>query len=353
MPARRLENRIKALALEPSSRIEDRVVNRSALRITVAVISHNTRELLRNCLCSVLADGPDQVMVVDNASTDGSAAMVQREFPQVTLQANLINTGFGAAANQAIAASGDADYVLLLNADTTVEPGTQRALQTYLDQHPRSAIVGPRLLNVDGSLQPSCYPFPTPGHSLVDLMSLDRVFQAVPIVGGWYVRTWPHDRPRVVPWVLGAAIAVRRSAFQMVQGFDESFFMYNEDVDLSYRLRFAGWETHFTPGATVMHVHHASTRQYRRAMALRSVRGRFEFYRRHYTSRQLLELRIVIAAGMLAKTLRDGARRCIAADPLKQAGLKEDLSIWWQMLKSVVTTRVLEGRFNPPDQPSQ
>jgi GT2 family glycosyltransferase len=308
-----------------------------ALRMAVAIISHNTRELLRACLQAVVVESSEAVVVVDNASTDGSAAMVRCEFPAVKLQANGRNSGFGAAANQAVAACGAVDYILLLNADTVIEPGTLRTLQAYLDRHPRAAIVGPRLLNVDGSLQPSCYPFPSPGHTLIDLLSLDRLFSHLPIAGNVYIRTWSHNKSRVVPWVLGAAIAIRRSAFEDVHGFDESFFMYNEDVDLSLRLRSAGWESHFTPAATIMHVHHASTRQYRRAMALRSLRGRLELYKRHYGARQLLQLRAIVAAAMTLKSLRDSARLCVTSDGPARARLKEDLSIWWQMLKGVTT----------------
>jgi N-acetylglucosaminyl-diphospho-decaprenol L-rhamnosyltransferase len=125
----------------------------------VVIINYNTCELLRACLATVITEAPSEVVVVDNASSDDSVATVETEYPHVILQVNKTNLGYGAAANQAIA-SCKAKYVLLLNADTLLRPGTLLALKRYLDQHPRAAIVGPRLEDPDGTLQASCYPFP-------------------------------------------------------------------------------------------------------------------------------------------------------------------------------------------------
>jgi glycosyltransferase involved in cell wall biosynthesis len=134
--------------------------------IAVAVVSYQTKALLRDCLASVVADSPAEVVVVDNASSDGSAAMVRDEFPDVVLRANIDNPGYGAAANQAIAATGAA-YVLLLNADTRVESGALAALARYLDDNPGVGLAAPKLLHPDGSPQPSAYPQPTPFNTLV------------------------------------------------------------------------------------------------------------------------------------------------------------------------------------------
>src|SRR5438105_1212065 len=123
-------------------------------KIAVAIVNYNTREHLRACLRSVMVEGPDEIVVVDNASFDASPTMVQTDFPAILLRANTANPGFGAAANQAVA-SCTARYVLLLNADTVLHAGALRALETHLDHHPRAGIVGPRLVNVDGSLQAS------------------------------------------------------------------------------------------------------------------------------------------------------------------------------------------------------
>src|SRR5438093_11267447 len=129
--------------------------------IAVAIVNHNTRDHLRECLATVQLEGPPELVVIDNASWDGSAEMVRAQYPSVTLRANKKNLGYGAAANQAFVSCA-ARYVLLLNSDTLLQPGALAALSGYLALHPRAAVVGPRLVDPDGTLQASCYPFPTP-----------------------------------------------------------------------------------------------------------------------------------------------------------------------------------------------
>src|SRR5512142_327860 len=124
--------------------------------IAIGVVNYNTRELLRACLQAALREAPSELLVVDNASSDGSADMVKKEFPDVTLVENERNLGFGAAANQVIAHS-RMQYVLVLNSDTRVQPGVIPALSAYLDQNPHVAILGPRIVNADGSTQQSCF----------------------------------------------------------------------------------------------------------------------------------------------------------------------------------------------------
>jgi GT2 family glycosyltransferase len=133
--------------------------------IAFAIINYNTRDHLRTCLKSIDPHCQD-VLVVDNASNDGSQDMVKQEFPQVRLLANEHNLGYGAAANQAIQAC-QAPFVLLLNSDTCLQSGAGKKIADYLEENPQAGIVGPRLLNADGSLQISCFPFPTPLNTLV------------------------------------------------------------------------------------------------------------------------------------------------------------------------------------------
>ena len=282
----------------------------------VAIVNWNTRELLRTCLRTVGAQEPVQLVVADNGSHDGSVEMVRREFPSATLVVSPENPGYGAAANRALARC-SAEYVLLLNSDTEVRPGALRALRDYLDRHPRAAIVGPRLVHPDGTLQESCFPFPRP------LRPLTRA----------KARTLAHDRAGPVPWVVGAALAIRRDAFEAVGGFDESYQMFFEEVDLSYRLRKAGWETHFTPEAEVVHLVGASTRQRRAEMLLRTRLSSLEFYRRHHRGIPLaagLSVEYVLTFGRL---LRDGLRYCSARSGEQRGRLREDLAVWWELLR--------------------
>jgi GT2 family glycosyltransferase len=302
--------------------------------MAVAVVSYNTRELLRACLESVDAEGAAEVVVADNASTDGSPDLVRAEHPRATLLSNRANPGFGAAANQAVAAC-TAPYVLLLNADTRLEAGALAALTDHLDRHPGAAVVGPRLVNPDGTLQPSCNHFPTPVHAVLVRTAAGRLLARTPLVRRAYLPGWSHDRPRAVPWLKGAALALRREAFEQVGGFDPGFFVYFEEVDLCYRLAEAGWEVHFTPAARVMHVEGASTVQHRSDTTLRWFANAERFYHRHWSAGRLRRLRLGLGAVLLQKTVRDTLLLRRAGDPERRRRLAEDLGTWRRALRDV------------------
>ncbi|HSF42578.1 MAG TPA: glycosyltransferase family 2 protein [Thermoanaerobaculia bacterium] len=302
--------------------------------VAVAVVSYNTRDDLRACLESVRADAPGPVVVADNGSRDGSATLVRSEFPEALLLVDESNPGFGAAANRAIAACAS-PYVLLLNADTRVTPGALRALAAYLDAHPRAAVAGPRLVNPDGTLQASCFPFIGTLHLMLEKTPVARWLSRVPpLRDRWLLSHSPHDRPRVVPWVLGAALAIRREAFEVIGGFDASFFMYSEEIDLCWRFQKAGWEVHFAPGATVVHVGGASTGQRRPEMAVRQVASSRLFYRRHYSRLRAGTLETMIGAAMLGRLLRDSLRLAVTREPGARKHLAEDLAVWRGALRS-------------------
>jgi N-acetylglucosaminyl-diphospho-decaprenol L-rhamnosyltransferase len=237
----------------------------------------------------------------------------------VTVIRNETNRGFGAAANQALAAC-TADYVLLLNADTVPSPGAGAALAAYLDRHPRVALAGPRLLNDDGSPQQSAYPFLTPWRAAVVMSGLNA------IVGG------RHDRGGAVAWLKGAALAVRRAAVLEVGGFDEGFFMYGEDVELAYRLHEAGWEAHLVPSAAVVHREQASTPGSSARVQLDVCRGVVRLYRLHYPRRRLVALRFVLVALMVARLVRDRLRLLRERDPHARTELRAALDAWRAIL---------------------
>lgn len=301
-------------------------------RISVAIVNHNTREHLRGCLATVEAEAPAEIVVVDNASTDGSVELVRSNHSSVVIHANRTGRGYGAGANQAIAAC-TSDYVLLLSADTLLEPGALRALSAYFDWNPDVAIAGPRLVNPDGTAQRSCHPFPTPLHTLLENSPLGDLVERVPLARSRYVRTWSHsDRPRAVPWIKGAALAVRRKAFEEVGGFDESFFLYFEDVDLCFRLRSAGWQIHFAPVTRVVHAGGASTRLQPTESAVQLFASTFEFYRHHRSDRDLARAIAIVRAIMVARRLRDTARLQVTRDAAKRDTLAQDLDAWRRVL---------------------
>jgi GT2 family glycosyltransferase len=298
----------------------------SSAKFAVAIVNFNTVELLRACLNSVLLQSPAEVIVVDNASSDGSAEMVRTKFPSVILKANPVNLGYSKAANQAVTTSA-AEYVLLLNGDTVLQPGALLALGNYLDLHPEAAVVGPLLLNPDGSLQSSCRSFPRP-------LSLYPFIKHVPIWRSHYLLTWEHNQDRVVPWVNGAALAIRRQAFIWAGGFDESYFMYFEEVDLCYRLQQKGWQIHFTPTAAITHVGQASARQRYPEIEVELYTSTKLFYRKHCSDILLLLLIVTFKCKRLGRLIRDTARLLFTHDPESRVRILQNIEAWRRVLSA-------------------
>jgi GT2 family glycosyltransferase len=303
--------------------------------VDVVVVSYNTRDHLAACLAALVSQA-GRIVVVDNASSDGSPEMVRERYPGVVLHANTRNVGFGAAANQGIADC-QSDYVLLLNTDTRVEADALAALEAYLDGHPRVAIAGPRLVGSDGHLQASCFPFWLPfplGAFAADgaagrlLARLPRVKRGL-IPADWYTPAGP------APWVVGAAIAVRRAAFEAVGGFDAAFFMYFEDVDLCRRLVAAGWEVHFAPVTTIAHVGGASTRARRTEMAAEFFASTMVFHRRYYPAYLVEVLRRVVWTIALGRWFADRVRLGRARDSQIRARLQRNVAIWHGVLRGL------------------
>lgn len=248
------------------------------VKLSVILVNWNTCDLLARCLESVQADLPadSEVWVVDNASTDGSAAMVRERHPWVHLIENAENVGFARANNQALAAS-QGQYVLLLNSDTEVQAGALTALVSFMESHPQVGAVGPRLLNSDGSLQPSCHPMLTPGREFWRLLFLERLWPRAT----YAMERWPLDAPRSVEVIKGACLLLRRQALDQVGPLDERYFVYTEEVDLCYRLGQAGWELWWVPQAVVVHHEAQSTRQASESMYVQLYRSKVQFYEKY------------------------------------------------------------------------
>jgi GT2 family glycosyltransferase len=249
--------------------------------LSVVVVSYNVAGLLERCLASILAQPVPgmEVFVVDNASADGSSALVRARFPEVELIANPRNVGFGAANNQAIArASGR--YVALVNPDCEVRARSLGNLVRFMDAHPQAAVAGGRLRYGDGSFQHSAFRFPSLGQAFLDFFPLHRRL-AESRWNGRYPRAW-DERAFQIDHPLGAFFCVRRAAIDAVGGFDEDFFMYVEEVDWCYRFKQAGWEVWHCPDAAALHHGGRSTRQQSAAMLVQLHKSRMRFYRKHY-----------------------------------------------------------------------
>lgn len=238
--------------------------------LSVSIVNTNSRELLLACLDS-LAGNAAEIVVLDNASEDGSAEAVRERFPDVHVLAQGFRAGFGANHNTVIRAT-EGRYVYVLNEDTTAGDWAFDRIVAYLDAHPRVAALGPRLVYPDGRLQDSAWRFPTPLVSAVGLLTVGKI--GVKQSGG--------AQPQPVDWVMGAALVLRREALDEVGLFDEDFFLYSEEVDLQFRLRQAGWEVHYFPDASV--VHHES--QFSAEIPERRInemwRSRHRYWRKHH-----------------------------------------------------------------------
>lgn len=299
--------------------------------IAAVIVNYNTRDSLRLCLHSLQAEELADIMVVDNASVDGSLEMINGEFPSVRSVRNDKNMGYGAAANRAIAQC-ETSYLLLLNTDTILQPGALKGLRQYLDQNPRVAIVGPRLLNPDGTLQPSCFPFPTPLEIFLDVSHLSHLIRFVPGLKDHYLRCWDHSHPRKIPWVVGAALAIRREAFESCGGFDETYFMYYEEVDLCYRLWRRGWQIHYLPSVEIIHIGGRTTQKYRANMVVHFYTSLAHFYRRHYSKARLAQLTLLVELIAFARLIRDSVMQVMARDTKQRSRLAGNTAAWRRLL---------------------
>ena len=249
--------------------------------VSIIIVSWNTRDLLMSCLASLHAAVGNlnaEIWVVDNCSADGTVDAVLAGYPQVNLIRNPTNMGFAAANNQAIRA-GHGRYVLLLNSDTVACPHSIDRVVYFADQYPAAGIIGPMLLNPDGSYQGSFANFPSLASEWLSVTGLGpRLFyRDYPAYGPRY-----GGSARPVGYVSGACMLVRRTAIEQVGEMDENYFMYSEEVDWCWRMRQLGWQRWYVPEAKVVHYGGQSTRQIRHTMVRRLYSSKVRFFRTHY-----------------------------------------------------------------------
>jgi len=225
--------------------------------VSLVIVSHQTRDLLRACLRSIYEHPPSgafEVCVLDNASTDGSGEMVRSEFPEVQLIENKDNVGYSRAVNLG-ARRTSAPYVLVINPDILVTEGSVEALVRFMDARPRVGVAGGKLLNPDGTLQYSARTFYTPRILLLRRTFLGRLFPNSRAIREHLMLDWDHGEACEVDWLIGACLMIRRAAAEDVGLMDERFFLYFEDVDLCYRMKQRGWGVVYVPEAVMVHHH--------------------------------------------------------------------------------------------------
>lgn len=248
--------------------------------LSITICSWNTQSDLRDCLRSlegVRAETSFEVIVVDNNSEDGSPDMVAAEFPWVNLQRMPQNLGFTGGHNHALSLR-KGRHALLLNSDTIVHAGALSTLMSYLNANPDVGVLGPKLLNPDGTLQLSCRKFPRPTAALFRNTPLGKLFPNNPFTRDYLMSDWGHDSPREVDWVSGAALVARQELIEKIGTLDPNYFMYCEDVDYCFRCGKAGFKVVYLPTAVITHAIGRSTDKAPNRMIGRFHRSMLRFY---------------------------------------------------------------------------
>jgi len=302
--------------------------------ISILIVSWHVRELLLGCLAALPeAVGDDfsyEVIVVDNASKDGTVAAVREAFPDVRIIANADNRGFTGGNNQALAAA-RGRYLFLLNPDTKPLPGSIARLARYLESHPETGMVGPRLWYGDGSPQPSRRRFPTLATLFTESAIVQRYFPGLGLFARYALADVPDDQEQEVDWLVGAALMARRKVYEQIGGLDETFFMYSEELDWCKRAKDAGWRIAYEPAAEIIHYEGKSSEQ---AVARRDIAffsSRVKYTRKYYGRAWAEVLRWWLLATFVFQWLREGAKWLVGH---KRALRAQRMAAYQQVLKS-------------------
>ncbi|MDI6803209.1 MAG: glycosyltransferase family 2 protein [Bacteroidota bacterium] len=280
-------------------------INKSAIDVSIIVINYNTCDLLRDCLQSVVrVSTPKEIIVIDNASTDGSVQMVKIEFPEVLLHVNNKNERFAKPNNTAMKIA-KGRYYFLLNSDATIFPDTLDVLLNYMETHPDVGICAPQLIYPDGSIQPSCRGFITLWTHFCDMLVLDRIFPKSKIFAKSEMTYFDHRSDKEVDHVMAAAILIKREAVVGAGMFDENLSINYNDLDLSYRIKQKGWKIVFFPEAQVIHHHSKTTKmmntQFELFLELYS--NVFYYFKKHYGKYSVVLYKLFMIIGFSLRTV--------------------------------------------------
>ncbi|HWP81268.1 MAG TPA: glycosyltransferase family 2 protein [Bacteroidota bacterium] len=273
--------------------------------VSVIIVNHNRKDLLEHCLRSVVeANVQKEVIVVDNASTDGSRELVERLFPDVVLIKNSTNERFAKPNNDAMRIA-RGRYFFLLNNDAILQPGSLESLLAFMENHPDVGMVGPQLLNPDGSIQPSCLGFMSFWTHLFDMLALDRLFPNSPFFAAMPMTYFDHSTEREVDHIMAAALLVRAEAVAQVGLMDERLTIYYNDTDWSFRFKAAGWKRVFYPAAKVIHHGGQTTARIKRDKGVLEEQydNTILYYRKRYGLTGVFYYRVFLFFGFVARLL--------------------------------------------------
>jgi GT2 family glycosyltransferase len=298
------------------------------VEISICLVTLNCWDVAQECLDSIVRSAPalsSEIIVVDNASTDGTAQLVRRKYPAVQVIENQRNVGFTRATNQAMAVA-RGRYLLWLNPDTILEPDSLHQLWTFLEEHPDAGIVGPKVLNADGTFQPQCRRgLPTPLASFAYMIGLHRLRPDHPTFGRYLLTHLPIDEPSRVDSVSGCCLLARREVWQQIGSADEAIFGFGEDLDWCVRAHQAGWSVWYYPQSVIVHLKgHGGVRSKPFHKVWGIHQAMWVFYRKHLRSRYAWPTTVLVGLGvsisMVLMTTRVAARRVGGAvsGPLKR-----------------------------------
>lgn len=306
-------------------------------RLSILIVNWKSKDYVRHCLRSILRECTDldpQIVVVDGGSFDGCDEMISREFPNVEFVQGTENIGFGRSNNLGFAKV-TGDFVLLLNPDTELRAGAVQALLLELERHPDAGLIGPRLLNTDGSLQTSCVQaLPTPWNQALDSEFLRRW---LPNSSLWGVGdAFRSTAPTRVEAISGACMMMRSGVFRQLGGFSSQFFMYAEDMDLCARMRKAGLQVIHVPRAEVVHHGGGSSRTQVSHFSTVMMRVALETYMRlnHGTAAAIFYRALQGVSALVRVTL--GLPASNLADEPHRSRSRQSVKKWWFVLKWAV-----------------
>ncbi len=306
--------------------------------LSVVIVSWNVRDLLDRCLASLKAslERPKseklvaEVIVVDNGSHDGGPEMVGSKYPEVRLVETGENLGFTRGNNLGISES-RGSYVLLLNPDTEIRGDAPDILVSYLKERPRVGIVGPQLLNPDGTVQSSRRRFPTLATAVMESTVVQGWSPRNPVLARYYILDRPDEEVQAVDWLVGACLLVRRQAVEEVGLLDERFFMYSEELDWCRRMMGAGWRVVYLPTAQVVHHGGKSSEQVLPVRHIHFQRSKILYFRKHHGRLQAIFLRVFLLANYAYLLLLEGAKGLLGHKrPLR----RERAAAYWAVLRS-------------------
>jgi len=251
--------------------------------LSIVIVNWNTKDITCQCLKSVYQQTAGlnyEVIVVDNASSDGSVEQIRQDYPSVKLVTNDENRGFATANNQGMKIA-KGRYVLLLNSDTVVLDNALDKIVAFADKQADAGIIGCRILNPDMTLQRSCFQFPSLLNMIISVSYLNKLFPNSKLWGRERMTWWGYEDQREVDVVMGAFMLAQREVYEKIGGMDEAFFMYGEETDWCWRAKKAGWNIVFTPDAQIIHLGGQSSKQVRRKMLLQLRSGILMFVRKN------------------------------------------------------------------------